>query len=63
MKLYWDGNDNYRYRLFPVEISQNNSDRVCDLMICKNQYILNESLHEFLGKYDCTFVCTLCLSS
>ena len=48
---------------FLLKLVKNNSDRVIDLMIYKNQYILKESLHEILGKHDCTFVYRLCLSS
>ena len=39
LSFYQDQN-NWKHNLIPFEISQNNSDRVLDLAIYKNQYAL-----------------------
>ena len=53
----------WKHKLIPLEISDNNSDEIIDLLIYKNHYVLIKKLHVFLGKPDCKFVCRRCLSS
>ena len=48
---------NWKYKLIPIEISENDSRTVIDLMIYKNHYALTKKLHVFLGKRDQKFVC------
>ena len=53
---------NWKHKLIPVEVSENNSGAVIDLMIYKNHYALIKKLHIFLGKRDSKFVCRRCLT-
>ena len=50
-------------KLIPIEISKNDSDRVIDLAIYKNHYVLIKKLDVFLGDYNKKFICRQCLSS
>ena len=43
--------------MIPVEVSENNSKTVIDLMIYKNHYVLIKKPNVFLGKRDSKFVC------
>ena len=52
-----------KHKLVPAEISKNNSDKVIDLLIYKNHYVLIRKSHMLLGKHDSKFVCRRCLSS
>ena len=36
--------------------------RIMDLILYKNQYILLEKLHVFIGKHDNCYICRSCLS-
>ena len=60
-KVIWK-NHQWKHKLIPIEVSKNNSERVIDLMIYKNHYVLIKTLHVFLGKKDCKFVCRRCLT-
>ena len=62
LKYYKESYGVYRNRIVPVKISKNNSDRVVDLLLYRNQYILIKTLHVFLGKHDFKFVGRRCLS-
>ena len=62
LNFYQDG-DERRYKLIPIEVSKNNSDRTVDLLINKNQYALIKKLHVFLGNHNESFVFRQCLSS
>ena len=53
----------WRHKLIPFEVSKNNSDRVIDLAIYKNHYVLNKKLDVFLGDHNKKFICRQCLSS
>ena len=57
------GFDQNKYKLIPIEISKNESDKVIDLLIYKNHYVLIEKLNVFIGKHDCKYVCRKCLNS
>ena len=51
------------HEVMPFEISKNISDRVIDLAIYKNQYILSKKLDKFLGDHNKKLICRQCLSS
>ena len=44
-------------------MSKNDSDRVIDLAIYKNHYVLIKKLNTFLGDHNKSFICRRCLSS
>ena len=50
-------------KLIPIEVSKNDSDRVIDLAIYKNHYILIKKLNVFLGDHHKTFICRRCFNS
>ena len=60
--FYQDQNQ-WKHKLIPIEISKNNSDRVIDLAIYKNHYVLIKKLDVFLGDHNKKFICRRCLSS
>ena len=62
INFYQDQNQ-WKHKLIPVEISKNNSDRVIDLAIFKNHYVLIKKLDVFLGDHNKKFICRRCLSS
>ena len=62
INFYQDQNQ-WKYKLIPIEISKNNSDRVIDLAIYKNHYVLIKKLAVFLGDHNKKFICRRCLSS
>ena len=62
LNFYQDQNQ-WKHKLIPIEISKNNSDRVIDLAICKNHYVLIKKLDVFLGDHNKKFICRRCLSS
>ena len=47
----------------PIEVSTNNSDRVVDLLIYKNHYVLIKKLNVFLGDHHENFICRRSLNS
>ena len=53
----------WKHKLIPVEVSKNNSDRVIDLAIYKNHYVLIKKLDVFLGDHNKKFICRRCSSS
>ena len=62
INFYQDQNK-WRHKIIPVEISKNESDRVFDLAIYKNHYVLIKKLDVLLGDHNKKFVCRHCLSS
>ena len=62
LNLYQDQNQ-WKHKLIPIEISKNNSDRVIDLAIYKNHYVLIKKLDVFLGDHNKKFICRRCLCS
>ena len=60
--FYQDQNQ-WKHKLIPIEISKNNSDRVIDLAIYKNHYVLIKKLDVFLGDHNKIFICRRCLCS
>ena len=62
LNFYQDQNQ-WKHKLIPIEVSKNNSDRIIDLAIFKNHYILIKKLDVFLGDHNTKFICRQCLSS
>ena len=51
LNFYQDQNHG-RHKLIPIEVSKNNLDRVVDLAIYKNHYVLIKKLDVFLGDHN-----------
>ena len=62
LNFYQDQNQ-WKHKLIPLEISKNNSDRVIDLAIYRNHYVLIKKLDVFLGDHNKKYICRRCLSS
>ena len=62
ISFYQDQNK-WRHKLIPIEISKNNSDKVIDLAIYKNHYVLVKKLDVSLGDHNKIFICRQCLNS
>ena len=62
LNFYQDQNQ-WKHKLIPIEISKNNTDKVIDLAIYKNHYVLIKNLDVFLGDHNKKFICRRCLSS
>ena len=62
LNFYQDQNQ-WKHKLIPIEISKNNSDRVIDLTIYKNHFVLIKKLDVILGDHNKKFICSRCLSS
>ena len=52
---------NWKHKLLPIEINKNDSERVVNLILYKNHYVLIKKLIEFLGIHNKNFVCGRCL--
>ena len=63
INIYELGFDKNKHKLIPIELSKNESDKVIDLLIYKNHYVLIKKLNVFIGKHDCKYVCRKCLNS
>ena len=63
INIYELGFDPNKYKLIPIEISKNVSDKVIDLLMYKNHYVVIKKLNVFIGKHDCKYVCRKCLNS
>ena len=61
--VFYQEQNQWKHKLIPIEISKNNSDRVIDLAIYKNHYVLIKKLDVFLGNHNKKFICRRCLSS
>ena len=62
LNFYQDQNT-WKHKLIPIEISKKNSNRVIDLAIYKNHYVLIKKLDVFLGEHNKKFICRRCLIS
>ena len=60
---FYQEQNQWKHKLIPIEISQNDSDRVIDLAIYKNHYVLIKKLDVFLGDHNKKIFCRHCLSS
>ena len=56
LNFYQDQN-HWKHKLIPIEVSKNESDRVIDLAIYKNHYVLIKKLDVFLGDHDKKYIC------
>ena len=61
LQFYQEG-INRKHKLIPIEVIENNSETVIDLVIYKNHYALIRKLHVCLGSKKAKFVCRRCLS-
>ena len=61
--IFYQDQNKWRHELIPIEVSRNESDRVIDLAIYKNHYVLIKKLDVFLGDYNKKIICRRCLSS
>ena len=61
--VFYQDQNQWKHKLIPIEISKNNSDRVIDLAIYKNHYVLIKKIDVFLGDHNKKFICRRCLSS
>ena len=55
--------DKWKHKLIPIEVSKNDSDRVIDVAIYKNHYVLIKNLIVFLGNHNKNFICRRSLNS
>ena len=62
INFYQDQNQ-WKHKLIPIEVSENDSDRVIDLAIYKNHYVLTKRIDVFLGDHNKKFICRRCLNS
>ena len=53
----------WKHKLIPIEISKNDVDRVIDLAIYENHYVLIKKLDVFLADLNKKYICRRCLSS
>ena len=51
LRFYQEENE-WRHKSVPIEVSKNVSDRVFDLLITKNLFILKKNLIVFIDKHD-----------
>ena len=64
MKLcFYQDQNNWKHKLITTEVGKKNSDRVVDLLIHKNLYVVFTKLQNFSSNHYCRFVCGRCLSS
>ena len=62
MDFYQDQNK-WKHNLLPIEVGENDSDRVIDFLIYRNHYALIKKLNVFLGDHNKKFICGRCLNS
>ena len=55
--------DQNKHKIIPIEISKNVSDKIIDLLIYKNHYVLIKKLNVFIAKEKCKYICRKCLNS
>ena len=61
--IFYQDQYKWKHKLIPFENSKNESDRVVDLMIYRNHYVLIKKLNVFLGNHTKIFLCRRCLNS
>ena len=61
--IFYQDQNKWRRNLIPIEVGKNNSDRVIDLAIYKNHYVLIKKLDVFLSDHNKKIICRQCLSS
>ena len=60
---FYQHQNQWRHELIPIEVSKNDSDKVIDLAIYTNHYVLIKKLDVFLGGHNKKYICRQCLSS
>ena len=60
---YYQDQNKWKHKLIPIEISKNNSDKIIDLAIYKNHYVLIKKLDVFLGDHNKKYIGRRCLNS
>ena len=60
---FYQYQNQWKHKLIPIEISKIDSDRVIDLAIYKNHYVLIKNLDVFFRDHNKKFICRRCLSS
>ena len=60
---FYRDQEKWKHNLLPFEISKNESDRVVDLLLYKNQYALIKKLNMFLGDHNKSLICRRCINS
>ena len=61
--VFYQDQKNWRHKLIPIEISKNDSERVINLAIYKNHYVLIKKLDVLLGNHNKKIICRRCLCS
>ena len=62
LNFYQDQNK-WRHKLKPIEVSKNESNKIIDLAVYRNHYVLTKKLNAFLGDHNKNFICRRCLNS
>ena len=62
LNFYQDQNQ-WKYKLLPIEVSKNDSNKVTDIGIYENHYFLIKKFIVFLGDHNKKFICRRCLNS
>ena len=60
---FYQGQNQWEHKSIPIEISKNNTDKVIDLALYKNHYVLITKLDVFLEDHNKKIICRRCLSS
>ena len=60
---FYQDHKKWRPKLILIDVSENDPDRVIDLLIYKNHFAPIKELNEFLGGHHRSFVCRQCLKS
>ena len=62
LNFYQDQNK-WKHKLIPIQISKNDSDKVINLLVYKDHYVLIKKLNMFLGDHHKNFICRRRLNS
>ena len=60
---FYQEQNKWKQKLIPFEISKNEADKIIDILVYINHYVLNKKLNIILGKQDCRYLCKGCLNS
>ena len=60
---FYQDKDKWKHNLIPIEISKIDSDRVVDLLMYKNHYVLIKKMNEFLRDHHKNFILRRCSNS
>ena len=59
---FYEDQSKWIHKLILIEISKYESERVIDILIYKNHYVLLKKLHIFLGNHKSKYLCSRCLN-